>query len=131
MLELQNIVKRFNAGTVDETTVFDNFNFKVEKGEFVSVIGSNGSGKTTLLNLICGSMKPDSGKIVFNNNDITNTSEFKRAKIIGRVFQDPKAGTCADLSILENMALADNKNKHFGLGRCVNKKRVLIIIKLA
>lgn len=124
MLELQNITKRFNAGTVDETTVFDNFNFKVNKGEFVSVIGSNGSGKTTLLNLICGSMKPDDGKIIFNNKDITAISEFKRAKIIGRVFQDPKAGTCSDLSILENMALADNKNKPYGLGRCVNKKRI-------
>lgn len=124
MLELQNIVKRFNAGTVDETTVFDNFNFKVEKGEFVSIIGSNGSGKTTLLNLICGSMKPDDGQIVFDGKNITGMSEFKRAKIIGRVFQDPKAGTCADLSILENMALADNKNKRFGLGRCVNKKRI-------
>lgn len=124
MLELQNITKRFNAGTVDETTVFDGFNFKVENGEFVSVIGSNGSGKTTLLNLICGSLSPDEGKILFNGKDITNVSEYKRAKIIGRVFQDPKMGTCPDLTILENMALADNKNKPFGLGRCVNKKRI-------
>ena len=124
MLELQNITKRFNVGTVDESTVFDNFNFKIEEGEFVSVIGSNGSGKTTLLNLICGSLKADEGKILFNGNDITHTSEFKRAKIIGRVFQEPKIGTCADLTVLENMALADNKNKPFGLGRCVNKKRI-------
>lgn len=124
MLELNNITKRFNTGTVDETTVFDNFSFKVNKGDFVSVIGSNGSGKTTLLNLICGSLKPDSGKILFNGQDITSVSEFKRAKIIGRVFQEPRAGTCADLTILENMALADNKNKPFGLGRCVNKKRI-------
>ncbi len=124
MLELKNITKRFNAGTVDETTVFEDFNFKIEKGEFVSVIGSNGSGKTTLLNLICGSLKPDSGKIIFNGKDITAVSEFKRAKIIGRVFQEPKIGTCADLTILENMALADNKNKPYGLGRCVNKKRI-------
>lgn len=124
MLELNNITKCFNAGTVDESIVFDNFNFKVSKGDFVSLIGSNGSGKTTLLNLICGSLKPDSGKIMFNGNDITNVSEFKRAKIIGRVFQEPRVGTCADLTILENMALADNKNKPFGLGRCVNKKRV-------
>lgn len=124
MLELNNITKRFNVGTVDESTVFDNFNFKVDKGEFVSIIGSNGSGKTTLLNLVCGSLKPDDGKIIFNGNDITNVSEFKRAKIIGRVFQEPKIGTCADLTILENMALADNKNSHFGLGKCVNKKRI-------
>lgn len=124
MLELQNITKRFNAGTVDESIVFNGFNFSVEKGEFVSVIGSNGSGKTTLLNLICGSLKVDEGKILFKGNDITSVSEFKRAKMIGRVFQDPKAGTCADLTILENMALADNKNKTFGLGKCVNKKRI-------
>lgn len=124
MLELNNITKRFNVGTVDESTVFDHFNFKVNKGEFVSIIGSNGSGKTTLLNLTCGSLKPDSGNIIFNGNDITHISEFKRAKMIGRVFQEPKVGTCADLTILENMALADNKNKHFGLGKCVNKKRV-------
>lgn len=124
MLELNNITKQFNVGTVDESTVFDNFNFKVDKGEFVSVIGSNGSGKTTLLNLVCGSLKPDSGKILLKGNDITSVSEFKRAKLIGRVFQDPKAGTCADLTILENMALADNKNKPFGLGKCVNKSRI-------
>lgn len=124
MLELLDITKRFNAGTVDETTVFDGFNFKVENGEFVSVIGSNGSGKTTLLNLICGSLSPDDGKILFNDKDITSVSEYKRAKMIGRVFQDPKTGTCPDLTILENMALADNKNKAFGLGKCVNKKRI-------
>lgn len=124
MLELNNITKRFNVGTVDESTVFDNFSFKVKEGEFVSIIGSNGSGKTTLLNLVCGSYKPDSGKIIFGGKDITNVSEFKRAKIIGRVFQEPKIGTCADLTILENMALADAKNTHFGLKRCVNKKRI-------
>lgn len=124
MLELQNITKRFNVGTVDESTVFDNFNFKVQKGDFVSIIGSNGSGKTTLLNLICGSLKADSGKIIFDGKDITNVSEYKRAHIIGRVFQEPKIGTCADLTILENMALADNKNSRFGLGKCVNKKRI-------
>jgi putative ABC transport system ATP-binding protein len=124
MLELVNVTKRFNVGTVDESTIFDNFNFKVNKGEFVSIIGSNGSGKTTLLNLVCGSLKTDEGKILFKDKDITNVSEFKRAKMIGRVFQEPKVGTCADLTILENMALADNKNSHFGLGKCVNKKRI-------
>ena len=124
MLELRNITKRFNPGTVDDTTVSDGFDVKVEDGDFVSVIGSNGSGKTSLLNLIGGSLHPDEGKIIFNDRDITNVSAYKRAKIIGRVFQDPKTGTCPDLTILENMALADNKNKPFGLGRCVNKKRI-------
>lgn len=123
MLELNNIVKIFNAGTVDETTLFNDFSFKVEKGEFVSVIGSNGSGKTTLLNLACGTMKPDGGNIIFNGKDITKLPEHKRAAYIGRVLQDPRMGTCGNLTILENMALADNKNKPFGLGAGVNKKR--------
>ena len=123
MLELNKITKVFNGGTVDETTLFDGFDFHVEKGEFVSVIGSNGSGKTTLLNLACGTIKPDGGSIVFNGNDITKLPEYKRARDIGRVRQDPRMGTCGNLTILENMALADNKNKPFGLGTGVNKKR--------
>lgn len=124
MLQLENITKLFNKGTVDESTVFDNFNLSVSKGEFVSLIGSNGSGKTTLLNLICGSLKADGGRILFQGKDITDLSEYKRARSIGRVFQDPKAGTCPNLTILENLALADNKNKPFGLGKCVSKKRI-------
>lgn len=124
MLELNNICKTFNAGTPDAATLFNNFNLKINEGEFVSVIGSNGSGKTTLLNLICGSLAPDSGKIMMGDHDITKVSEYQRAKTIGRVFQDPKAGTCSSLTILENMALADNKNKPFGLTLGVNKKRI-------
>lgn len=124
MLELNNITKIFNAGTVDETTLFDNFSFKLDEGEFAAVIGSNGSGKTTLLNLACGTIKPDGGTILFKGEDITKLPEHKRAKTIGRVLQDPRLGTCGNLTILENMALADNKNKPFGLGAGVNKKRV-------
>ena len=124
MLELQNITKKFMKGTPDETTLFDNFCFSVEKGEFVSVVGSNGSGKTTMLNLICGTYRPDGGHFLFEGKDITAMPEHRRAAFIGRVFQDPKAGTCSNLTILENMALADNKNKPFGLGRAVNKKRL-------
>ena len=124
MLELKNIKKYFNVGTVDQVTLFDNFDFTVNSGEFISVIGSNGSGKTTLLNLICGSIAPDAGNIIFEGKDITSLDEYRRAKFIGRVYQDPKMGTCPDLTIIENMALADNKGKTFGLSPAVNKKRI-------
>lgn len=124
MLRLNNIVKIFNKGTVDENVLFNDFSFNVNKGDFISVIGSNGSGKTTLLNLACGTMQPDSGSVIFEGNDITKVSEYKRAKFIGRVLQDPRMGTCGSLSILENMALSDNKNKSYGLSLVINKKRV-------
>lgn len=124
MLNLSNIKKIFNAGTIDETLLFDDFNFNVKKGEFVSIIGSNGSGKTTLLNLICGTTKPDGGQIIFKGNDITKLPEHKRAAYIGRVLQDPRLGTCGHLTITENMALADNKNKSYNLGGAVNKNRI-------
>lgn len=124
MIEFKDITKRFNVGTPDETTLFDNFNFKVDKGEFVSVVGSNGSGKTTMLNLLCGTLPLDGGQIILAEKDITGLSEFARAKRIGRVFQDPQKGSAANLTILENMALADNKNKRFSLTRAINKKRI-------
>lgn len=124
MLELNNITKIFNGGTVDENKLFENFSFRVGKGDFVSVIGSNGSGKTTLLNLACGTIQPDSGSVVFEGSEITKMSEYKRAKFIGRVLQDPKMGTCGSLTILENMALSDNKNKPYGLSPAISKKRI-------
>ena len=124
MLRCEELLKRFNVGTPDETTLFDGFDFEAEQGDFVSVIGSNGSGKTTLLNLICGSLPLDGGQITFGGRDITRMSEHKRAAMIGRVFQDPQKGTCANLTILENMALADNKKGLFGLTGAVNKKRI-------
>ncbi len=123
MLELNNVSKVFNAGTVDENRLFEKFSLSVSEGEFVSVVGSNGSGKTTLLNIICGTLRPDSGKVLFGGTDITYAPEYKRAKRIGRVLQDPKMGTCGSLSILENMALAENKNKRYSLGRAVNRQR--------
>ncbi len=123
MLNLENITKKFNIGTIDESTVFDDFNFSVKKGEFVSIIGSNGSGKSTLLNLICGTLAPESGNIIFEGKSINKLPEYKRAKFIGRVFQNPQAGTCGNLTILENLALADNKNKFYGLTPCISKKR--------
>lgn len=124
MIVLENINKKFNPGTPDESTLFSDFNFTVNDGDFVSVIGSNGSGKTTMLNLICGSLMQDSGTILFNGTDIGKLPEYKRAKRIGRVFQDPQRGTCSELTILENMALADNKGKKFGLTGAVNRSRI-------
>ena len=92
MLRLNNIVKIFNKGTVDENVLFNDFSFNVNKGDFISVIGSNGSGKTTLLNLACGTMQPDSGSVSFEGNDITKGREYKGAKFSGRVLEDPRRG---------------------------------------
>ncbi len=124
MLELRNVYTSFNKGTVDEMNLFKDFNLKVNKGEFVSIIGSNGSGKTTLLNLICGTLELDSGSVFFDGKDITKVKEYKRAKHIGRVFQDPKMGTCSNLTILENFALADNKQKRYSLAGAISRKRI-------
>lgn len=124
LLKIEDMTVSFGKGTPDEHKVFEHFDFTVEKGEFVSIVGSNGSGKTTLLNLISGSLIPDSGRILFENRDISRQKEYKRARYIGRVFQDPQKGSCADLTILENMALADSKNRPFGLTPAVSKKRI-------
>ena len=122
-LSLENIYKAFNLKTVDETVIFDDFSLEVKEGEFVSIVGSNGSGKTTLLNLISGSSMVDSGKIVLKDENLNHVKEYKRAKSIGRVFQDPSLGTAPNLTVAENLALADNKGKRYGLTFAVNKKK--------
>lgn len=124
MLELKNISKTYNPGLVNETKVLENFNLTVPKGQFVTVIGSNGSGKTTILNLICGTIFPNSGEIFLDGKNITNMTEYRRAKKIGRVFQDTQKGTCPNMTILENLSLADNKGRPYGLSMGVNKKRL-------
>lgn len=124
MLELSNITKIYNMGTITQSTVFENFNLTVTDGEFVSIVGSNGSGKTTLLNIICGSIPIEDGDILLNGKSIKKLKDYKRYTHIGRVYQDPALGTCPNLTILENMSLADNKGKMFGLGFCINKSRV-------
>ena len=124
MIRLEHLKKTFKPGTPDENRLFTGFDLTVADGSFVSVVGSNGSGKTTMLNLISGTLLPDSGRIYANQTDITDWPEHKRARRIGRVFQDPAKGTCADLTILENMALSDNKGKLYGLGRGTNKARI-------
>ena len=121
---LEHIDKIFNKDSVNEVTLFRDFNLTIHRGEFISVVGSNGSGKTTMLNLICGSLTVDGGRILLKEKEITRTPEYQRNAYIGRVFQDPSKGTCPSLSILENMSLADNKGKPFGLTRGVNRKRL-------
>jgi len=123
MLELREIYKYYNPGTVNEMCLFNNFNFKVDDGEFVAVVGSNGSGKTSMLNIICGSIPIDEGAVLINGTNITNMPEYKRMGRIGRVFQNPSMGTCPSMTILENMAMAENKGKAYNLGKGVNKKR--------
>lgn len=124
MLELKGINKYYNPGTVNEMCLFENFDLTINKGDFVSIVGSNGSGKTSLLNIICGSIPVDSGKVLMHGKDITNEKEFKRYRLIGRVFQNPAVGTCPSMTILENMSIADNKAKSFNLKRGTDKKRV-------
>ena len=124
MIQLCDICKKFNSGTVNETVLFNNFNFKVNKGDFISVIGSNGSGKTTMLNIICGTIGADSGKVIIGGHDMTHKPDYERYKKIGRVYQNPALGTCGDMNVLENMSLADNKGKRFGFSSGVNKKKL-------
>lgn len=124
MIKLSNIDKIYNKGTVNETQLFDNFNFVVKQNEFLSIVGSNGSGKTTMLNMICGSIPIDKGDITINGKSIVKMKDFQRYRKIGRVYQDPAMGTCSSMTILENMSLADNKGKLFDLTRGTNKKRV-------
>ena len=124
MLELKNISKYYNPGSVNEMCLFQDFNLTIRDHEFVSVVGSNGSGKTSLLNIICGSIGVDSGNIIVNGTDITGRKDYLRQRKIGRVYQDPSKGTCPSMNILENMSLADNKGKGYGLTKGVNKARI-------
>lgn len=124
MLELKGIHKYYNPGTINEMCLFQDFSLSIDKGEFVSVVGSNGSGKTSMLNIICGSIPVEAGKILIDGRDITKAKEFKRNRAIGRVYQNPAMGTCPSMTILENMSIADNKGKFYGLGRGINKARI-------
>lgn len=123
MLELRNISKIYNPGTVTELCLFENFNFTVSDGEFVSVVGSNGSGKTSMLNIICGSVPVSGGEVLIDGKNINGLREYRRYRLMGRVYQNPTAGTCPDMTILENMSLADNKGKRYGLSFGVNFAR--------
>ena len=121
MLELINITKIFNKNTVDEKIVLNNFNLKIDDGDFITILGSNGTGKSTLFNCIAGSEQIDDGQIILDGKDISKVKEYKRAKYIGRVFQDPLQGTCPNLTILENLSLAYMRSFNKGYLKPLNK----------
>lgn len=112
MLKLENISKTFNPGTVNEKVALDNFSLTLNDGDFVTVIGGNGAGKSTMLNAIAGVWQVDEGKIIIDGADVTKLPEHKRAKFLGRVFQDPMTGTAATMGIEENLALAKRRGGH-------------------
>lgn len=124
MLKLDNISKIFNKGTANEKVVFNNFSLNISEGEFVVIIGSNGSGKSTLMNMIAGKITADRGKIIFDGKDITSKSEYRRARYIGRVFQDPLKGTASKMRVYENLALANKKETRMGLKWCISKNDI-------
>ena len=120
MIEIAHVSKTFNKGTVNEKRALDNLNLKLNEGDFVTIIGGNGAGKSTMLNAIAGTYPVDCGKIVIDGNNVTMEPEHKRAKYIGRVFQDPMKGTCAGMQIEENLALAKRRGMRRGLGWQLN-----------
>jgi len=111
MLDILNVEKTFNPGTINEKKALNGINLHLDEGDFVTVIGGNGAGKSTMLNMIAGVYPVDCGSIVIDGIDVTDLPEYKRAKYLGRVFQDPMTGTAADMQIEENLALAARRGK--------------------
>ena len=111
MLELKNIYKTFNPGTINEKVALNGLNLTLNEGDFVTVIGGNGAGKSTMLNAVAGTWMIDEGQIIIDGVDVTKLSEHKRAAYLGRVFQDPMTGTAATMGIEENLALAKRRGK--------------------
>ncbi len=111
MLQIQHVSKTFNVGTINEKKALNDLNLQLNEGDFTTVIGGNGAGKSTMLNMIAGVYPIDCGYIYVNSKNISLQSEYKRASEIGRVFQDPMMGTAADMSILENLAMANRRGK--------------------
>ncbi len=111
MLDIKQVEKTFNPGTINEKKALNGINLHLEEGDFVTVIGGNGAGKSTMLNMIAGVYPVDCGSILIDNVDVTRLPEYKRAKYLGRVFQDPMTGTAADMQIEENLALAARRGK--------------------
>ena len=124
LLRVENINKSFNQASVDCVEVFKDFSLSIEEGEFVSVVGSNGSGKTTLLNIISGNITIDSGEIYLKDERISGIKEYLRARRIGRVYQNPALGTAPDMTIAENLSLAENKGNIYGMSLALSKKKI-------
>lgn len=122
MLEIKNVTKIFNPGTVNEKLALDNFSLTLEDGDFVTVIGGNGAGKSTMMNAIAGVWPVDAGKIIIDGVDVTKLPEHKRAKYLGRVFQDPMTGTAATMGIEENLALAKRRGHGRTLRAGISRK---------
>jgi len=123
MITLKDISKTFDNG-VEQIQVLKSLSLTVPEGEFVTIIGGNGAGKSTLFNLICGNYQPTSGSIVIDGKDVVRKSRSARAAIVACVFQDPNSGVCPDLTIAENMALANTRGKTRGLGWAIRKKDI-------
>lgn len=121
MLEIRNVTKVFNKGSVDEKVALNGLSLTLNDGDFVTVIGGNGAGKSTMLNAICGTWLPDSGSVVLDGIDVTGLPEHKRAKYLGRVYQDPMMGTAANMQIEENLALAARRGKRRTLRPMITK----------
>ena len=122
MLEIKDVHKTFNPGTINEKKALNGLNLTLNDGDFVTVIGGNGAGKSTMLNMIAGVYPVDSGSIIIDGVNVTKLPEHKRAKYLGRVFQDPMMGTAADMWIEENMALASRRGQIRGLKWAINNK---------
>ena len=122
MLEIKNVHKTFNPGTINEKKALNGVDLVLNEGDFVTVIGGNGAGKSTMLNMIAGVYPVDCGNIIIDGVDVTKLPEHKRAKYIGRVFQDPMTGTAADMQIIENLALARRRGKRRTLRSGVSHK---------
>lgn len=122
MLEIRNVSKTFNRGTINEKKALCKLNLQLNPEDFVTIIGGNGAGKSTMLNMIAGVYPIDSGKIILNGKDISLKPEYARAKYLGRVFQDPMKGTAAGMEIEENLALAFRRGKRRGLGWGIKKE---------
>lgn len=116
MLELKNVKKTFNKGTINEKKALNGVDLKMEPGDFITVIGGNGAGKSTMLNMIAGVYPIDSGAVIVDGKNITRQPDYKRAAYLGRVFQDPMMGTATDMEIEENLAMAYRRGKRRGLG---------------